>query len=337
MAKHYFKLKFPRVIPLIQFCRPKHHATLPAIHRLSPVNSKALDIGYPNLLPAPPPSTPEYPSIKRRESTKTTTKSSRTGCGSCRSRSCARYISDCNVEIKSSADYERNNNYMSPISETEKYYKKKRKEKKKRAKAKAELPFITTSPGNYGNWFSGEFEGDEENNEQSETPVYSSRSFSNEFSLVLESIAEKMSDKQNSLQKKNKKTYNVGYNNSNTKKVRRANSDSDLKKLTSGEIGRIKTVLRPMRACRGKAGKVRESMAVVKKSEDPHEDFKRSMMEMIMEKQIFEAKELEELLHCFLTLNSRHYQGVIVEAFSEIWELLFSDPSDQLGKLKNWI
>ncbi|KAL6216132.1 hypothetical protein ACLB2K_009358 [Fragaria x ananassa] len=103
-----------------------------------------------------------------------------------------------------------------------------------------------------------------------------------------------------------------------------------------------------MRVCR-RQGMVKESMAVVKKSEDPYEDFKKSMMEMIMEKQIFEARELEELLHCFLTLNSRHYQGVIVEAFSEIWKLVFTDtPStssefycfadksqiDQMSKLK---
>ena len=73
--------------------------------------------------------------------------------------------------------------------------------------------------------------------------------------------------------------------------------------------------------------KVRESFAVVKKSEDPYEDFKRSMLEMIMGKQMFEASDLEELLQCFLTLNSKQYHGIIVEAFSEIWEILFSDNS----------
>lgn len=70
-------------------------------------------------------------------------------------------------------------------------------------------------------------------------------------------------------------------------------------------------------------GKVRESFAVVKKSEDPYEDFKRSMMEMILEKQMFDERELEQLLHCFLSLNSREHHGVIVEAFAEIWEALF--------------
>ncbi|XP_030956158.1 transcription repressor OFP7-like [Quercus lobata] len=76
-------------------------------------------------------------------------------------------------------------------------------------------------------------------------------------------------------------------------------------------------------------GKVRESHAVVKKTENPYEDFKRSMLEMILEKQMFETTDLEELLHCFLSLNSRVHHGVIVEAFSEIWEILFCDsPED---------
>ncbi|KAM3710596.1 hypothetical protein ACJW31_01G042500 [Castanea mollissima] len=76
-------------------------------------------------------------------------------------------------------------------------------------------------------------------------------------------------------------------------------------------------------------GKVRESYAVVKNTENPYEDFKRSMLEMILEKQMFETKDLEELLHCLLSLNSRVHHGVIVEAFSEIWEILFcQSPED---------
>ncbi|KAI3502903.1 hypothetical protein L1887_31291 [Cichorium endivia] len=72
-------------------------------------------------------------------------------------------------------------------------------------------------------------------------------------------------------------------------------------------------------------GKMKESFAVVKRSEDPFEDFKRSMMEMIMEKQMFEETDLEQLLQCFLSLNSRFHHGVIVEAFSEIWDTMFGD------------
>ncbi|KAG6401933.1 hypothetical protein SASPL_138801 [Salvia splendens] len=73
-------------------------------------------------------------------------------------------------------------------------------------------------------------------------------------------------------------------------------------------------------------GKVKESFAVVKKSEDPLGDFRRSMVDMIVEKQMFEKKDLEQLLQCFLSLNSRNYHGVIVEAFSEIWAAMFTPP-----------
>ncbi|XP_073148439.1 uncharacterized protein [Henckelia pumila] len=71
-------------------------------------------------------------------------------------------------------------------------------------------------------------------------------------------------------------------------------------------------------------GKVKESFAVVKKSEDPYEDFKKSMMEMILEKQLFEEKDLEQLLQCFLSLNSTNFHGIILEAFSEIWDTIFT-------------
>ncbi|KAL7241878.1 hypothetical protein ACSBR1_014453 [Camellia fascicularis] len=61
-------------------------------------------------------------------------------------------------------------------------------------------------------------------------------------------------------------------------------------------------------------GKVKDSFAVVKESVDPYEDFKASMMEMILAKQ---------LLECFLSLNSRHHYRVIVDAFSNIWKTIF--------------
>ncbi|KAF5205256.1 transcription repressor OFP8-like [Thalictrum thalictroides] len=71
-------------------------------------------------------------------------------------------------------------------------------------------------------------------------------------------------------------------------------------------------------------GKVEESVAVVKRSSDPYNDFRTSMVEMIIEKQIFSAKDLEKLLQCFLSLNSSFHHRVIVEVFTEIWEVLFS-------------
>ncbi|XP_015073195.1 transcription repressor OFP7-like [Solanum pennellii] len=77
-------------------------------------------------------------------------------------------------------------------------------------------------------------------------------------------------------------------------------------------------------------GKVNESFAIVKRSVDPYDDFKNSMKEMIMEKEMFEAEDLEQLLLCFLSLNSRHHHAIIVEAFTEIWEELFGKSSKSM-------
>uniref|UniRef100_A0A7N0TBC2 Transcription repressor n=1 Tax=Kalanchoe fedtschenkoi TaxID=63787 RepID=A0A7N0TBC2_KALFE len=68
-----------------------------------------------------------------------------------------------------------------------------------------------------------------------------------------------------------------------------------------------------------------DSVAVVKHSRDPHEDFRTSMVEMIVEKQILAGADLERLLQSFLALNSRHHHRVILEVFTEIWEALFCD------------
>lgn len=70
--------------------------------------------------------------------------------------------------------------------------------------------------------------------------------------------------------------------------------------------------------------KLKESFAVVKKSKDPYEDFKKSMLEMITEMEMSEAEDLEQLLQCFLALNSRSYHAVIVRAFMEIWQQMFT-------------
>ncbi|CAK8579545.1 unnamed protein product [Lathyrus sativus] len=71
-------------------------------------------------------------------------------------------------------------------------------------------------------------------------------------------------------------------------------------------------------------GKVKDTFAVVKRSSDPYSDFRTSMVEMIVEKQIFSPTDLENLLHCFLSLNSYHHHKIIVEVYTEIWEALFS-------------
>ncbi|XP_068649155.1 transcription repressor OFP8-like [Aristolochia californica] len=70
-------------------------------------------------------------------------------------------------------------------------------------------------------------------------------------------------------------------------------------------------------------GRVKGGFPVVKRSSDPHADFRSSMVEMIMEKQIFGVRELEQLLYCFLSLNSPCHHRPILEVFEEICEALF--------------
>nr|GMD70921.1 transcription repressor OFP6-like [Ipomoea batatas] len=45
---------------------------------------------------------------------------------------------------------------------------------------------------------------------------------------------------------------------------------------------------------------------------------------MILEKNIYSKDDLKELLNCFLQLNSPYYHSVIVRAFTEIWNGVFS-------------
>uniref|UniRef100_A0A1D1XJY0 Transcription repressor n=1 Tax=Anthurium amnicola TaxID=1678845 RepID=A0A1D1XJY0_9ARAE len=78
---------------------------------------------------------------------------------------------------------------------------------------------------------------------------------------------------------------------------------------------------RRVRASRKAAGEgcLSESFAVVKPSSDPQRDFRESMVEMIVENNIRAAGELEELLACYLSINSGEYHDVIVKVFVQIW------------------
>ncbi|KAM7263125.1 hypothetical protein ACFE04_000808 [Oxalis oulophora] len=55
------------------------------------------------------------------------------------------------------------------------------------------------------------------------------------------------------------------------------------------------------------------SFAVVKSSLDPEKDFRESMAEMILQKNIKESKDLEDLLACYLCLNSDEYHYLIIK------------------------
>lgn len=67
-----------------------------------------------------------------------------------------------------------------------------------------------------------------------------------------------------------------------------------------------------------------ESIAVEKDSDDPYLDFRQSMLQMILENEIYSKDDLRELLNCFLQLNSPYHHGIIVRAFTEIWNGVFS-------------
>ncbi|KAK1437546.1 hypothetical protein QVD17_03340 [Tagetes erecta] len=66
-------------------------------------------------------------------------------------------------------------------------------------------------------------------------------------------------------------------------------------------------------------------VAIAKDSNDPYEDFKASMVDMIVEEGIFGVEELEKLVECFVSLNSEEYHKVIFDVFAEIWEILIQD------------
>ncbi|KAL6645425.1 hypothetical protein ACP70R_017033 [Stipagrostis hirtigluma subsp. patula] len=67
-----------------------------------------------------------------------------------------------------------------------------------------------------------------------------------------------------------------------------------------------------------------ESVAVVTESDDPLGDFRRSMVQMIVENGITGGAELRELLQRFLSLNSARHHHLILRAFADVWEELFA-------------
>ncbi|GAB4833186.1 hypothetical protein Ancab_031430 [Ancistrocladus abbreviatus] len=70
---------------------------------------------------------------------------------------------------------------------------------------------------------------------------------------------------------------------------------------------------------RQRKSKSSDSFAVVKSSFDPQKDFRESMVEMIVQNNIRGPKDLEELLACYLSLNSDEYHELIIKVFKQIW------------------
>ncbi|XP_065847641.1 transcription repressor OFP7-like [Euphorbia lathyris] len=315
-----FKLKLSRAVPSFQICRSKilseTQSPIPAIYKLSRFHPKQTDISYPNLnLPDPPPSTPNF----RRKLLPR------------HPRSLAHFLADISIESPDFARKEDGNKwpaaarqYIQSVSFSddsfESFCSVVQPEKQN-----ADEIGVTVTPPEFGNsdcCFSCEADDEEEEGKEEDEDetslLFSSRSFSCDFSHdfsypVNAKILDNGTNRKTRIGKVKRQVSNKKY--WKTKTALSPDVNSPIRS----------SVLRRMISCSTDHGKVKESVAVVKKSEDPYEDFKRSMLEMILEKQMFEGKDLEELLQCFLTLNSRKYHEVIVKAFSEIWEILFCD------------
>ncbi|KAI4316807.1 hypothetical protein L6164_024750 [Bauhinia variegata] len=315
MAKR-FKLKF--TLPSFQICRSKKLSNfpgnpVPSIYRLSPVNPKACDIGYP-ILPTPLPSTPEDRFVIQCDC-KLSPKIISMADG-CRSRACKH-----RVHSHHPADFADSAGSRKIHCRT--VFAERNDDKGKKVKARSISSGRTNSSGKKDNIdYNNDGKG-----EECEALMSCITSFSDEFSDKIDHSLETARPEPDREIGRHRRRI------SDIKKVRRlrfqtSRNQTELeigetkKKMISTETGCSVTYKRPMRGCTVE-GKVKESFAVVKKSKDPYDDFKRSMLEMITEMEMFEAKDLEQLLQCFLTLNSRRYHGVIVQAFMEIWKELF--------------
>ncbi|XP_038877285.1 transcription repressor OFP7 [Benincasa hispida] len=206
--------------------------------------------------------------------------------------------------------------------------RRRRRKKKFKSTTLAQLR-ISTSSAESG-LFSSESFDENDQLEETETLISSSKTMSStdddndsssQFNPQLETIREKPYKTKNKNNLRTNKEKEKRHRSSNR---RQKQNRTIIKTSPSPEIespARL-SVFQRLIPCTVE-GKIRESFAVVKKSADPFEDFKRSMMEMIMEKEMFDEKDLEQLLHCLLSLNDREHHGIIVEAFSEIWQSLF--------------
>ncbi|KAK1382721.1 Transcription repressor [Heracleum sosnowskyi] len=71
----------------------------------------------------------------------------------------------------------------------------------------------------------------------------------------------------------------------------------------------------------------KESVVLAMESEDPYEDFKGSMLEMVESHGLKDWECLEELLEWYLKMNGKMNHGIIVQAFVDLLVGLASDDS----------
>ncbi|XP_057972293.1 transcription repressor OFP7 [Malania oleifera] len=336
------------------------HNPLPLFLRLPPGDPKVNGVDSPATPPVPAPPRPSKPHHRHLRSSRPSLRSAVAfiGCG-LRPRSSRRCLSDdesaeyfkwqeeekwhvvAKVPDGSPPRRKMYNSSVSAISDDDvppppppSAEKKKRRGRRKKAKSASRLVLRTSTSSAESGIFSSEADEDPENynaeeEDETETLVSSSRSFSSdsssEFNPHLETIREApVNVGSGSVRRKTKKAVKKKKKKKKKKTTKRAIIDKGKgwSSPESGSPARL-SVFQRLIACRVE-GKVKESFAVVKRSEEPYEDFKRSMMDMILEKQMYEPQDLEQLLHCFLSLNSHHHHPFILAAFSDIWEALFS-------------
>lgn len=133
-----------------------------------------------------------------------------------------------------------------------------------------------------------------------------------------QSLSVKVSKEESNRAKKERKTNPVA-------RISSANSTGIRLRVNSPKLASKKVQAYARRSVSSKACKASmnsgfpEGFAVVKSSLDPQRDFRESMVEMIVENNIRASKDLENLLACYLSLNSREYHDLIVKAFEQIW------------------
>ncbi|XP_017702193.2 transcription repressor OFP7-like [Phoenix dactylifera] len=201
--------------------------------------------------------------------------------------------------------------YYYCFDEVEKKEKKEEKNKKKQKKKKLlsnSYGFSSTSSADSVDGF--EFFTSEEREVKEETEAFfSSRSFSSDSSEFYQ--------RPNNKKKKNKKKP------SRCPPRRRTKNHEN--RIASEGFQPLVSIASREKKARKLEEEEKSVFAVVKRSRDPYGDFRSSMVEMIMERQIFGAEDLEKLLHYYLALNSPHHHPNILHAFSEILVVIFGN------------
>lgn len=82
-------------------------------------------------------------------------------------------------------------------------------------------------------------------------------------------------------------------------------------------------MIRQRRKQRNEDTKFVVMVAMEKCSNDPKEDFRVSMMEMILANRIEKPKDLRNLLNYYISMNSDECHGVILDVFHEVCSNLF--------------